>query len=72
LVSKVAARRDDVGAVLPFDDPDQLRAGIEDNLAALGVEQITAVNLRVMDKRRAGRTVLSSNSARWSPRGTKA
>ena len=49
LVSKVAARRDDVGAVLPFDDPDQLRAGIEDNLAALGVEQITAVNLRVMD-----------------------
>jgi pyridoxine 4-dehydrogenase len=49
LVSKVAARRDNVGAVLPYDDPDQLRAGIEDNLAALGVEKITAVNLRVMD-----------------------
>lgn len=49
LVTKVAARRDDFGAVLPYDDPDQLRAGIEDNLATLGVEQLTAVNLRVLD-----------------------
>ena len=49
LVSKVAARRDGFGAVLPHDDPDQLRAGIEDNLATLGVEQLTAVNLRVLD-----------------------
>jgi pyridoxine 4-dehydrogenase len=49
LVSKVAARRDESGAVLPYDDPDQLRAGIEDNLATLGIEQLTAVNLRVMD-----------------------
>src|SRR3984957_2335298 len=50
LVSKVAARRDDSGAVLRHDDPDQLRAGIEENLATLGVEQLTAVNLRVMDR----------------------
>jgi aryl-alcohol dehydrogenase-like predicted oxidoreductase len=49
LVSKVAARRDDSGAVLRYDDPDQLRAGIEDNRATLGVERLTAVNLRVMD-----------------------
>jgi pyridoxine 4-dehydrogenase len=49
LVSKVAARRDDSGAVLPYDEPDQLRAGIQDNLTVLGVEQLTAVNLRVMD-----------------------
>jgi aryl-alcohol dehydrogenase-like predicted oxidoreductase len=49
LVSKVAARRDGFGSVLPYDEPDQLRAGIEDNLATLGVEQLTAVNLRVMD-----------------------
>jgi len=49
LVSKVAARRDDSGAVLPYDDPDQLRAGIHDNLKTLGVERLTAVNLRVMD-----------------------
>jgi aryl-alcohol dehydrogenase-like predicted oxidoreductase len=50
LVSKVAARRDDSGSVLPYDDPDQLRAGIEENLATLDVEQLTAVNLRVLDK----------------------
>jgi aryl-alcohol dehydrogenase-like predicted oxidoreductase len=49
LVSKVAARRDVSGAVLPYDEPDQLRAGIEENLATLGVEQLAAVNLRVMD-----------------------
>jgi pyridoxine 4-dehydrogenase len=50
LVSKVGARRDDSGAVLLYDEPGQLRAGIEDNLTTLGVEQLTAVNLRVMDK----------------------
>ena len=33
----------------PYDEPDQLRAGIEDNLRALGVERLTAVNLRLMD-----------------------
>jgi pyridoxine 4-dehydrogenase len=49
LVSKVAARRDESGAVLPYDDPDQLRSGIRDNLTTLGVEQLAAVNLRVMD-----------------------
>src|ERR1700742_1843437 len=49
LVSKVAARREDFGAVLRYDDPDQLRAGLEDNLATLSVEQLTAVYLRVMD-----------------------
>jgi pyridoxine 4-dehydrogenase len=49
LISKVGVRRDEFGAVLPYDDPDQLRAGIEDNLATLGVEQLTAVNLRVLD-----------------------
>src|ERR1700739_1083107 len=49
LVSKVAARRDDSGRMLPYDDPDELRAGIEENLATLGVEHLTAVNLRVLD-----------------------
>jgi pyridoxine 4-dehydrogenase len=49
IVSKVAARRDNVGAVLPYDEPDQLRAGIEDNLATLGVDRLAAVNLRLMD-----------------------
>ena len=49
LVSKVAARRDNSGAVLPYDKPDQLLSGIHDNLTTLGVDQLTAVNLRVMD-----------------------
>jgi pyridoxine 4-dehydrogenase len=47
IVSKVAAWRDDSGTVLPFDDPDQLREGIEDNLRSLRVGQLAAVNLRL-------------------------
>jgi pyridoxine 4-dehydrogenase len=46
IVSKVAVRRDS-GAVLPLDDPDQLRKGIEDNLRSLRVSQLAAVNLRL-------------------------
>lgn len=38
LVSKVGGRRDEPGAFLPYNDPDQLRTGIEDNLVTLGVE----------------------------------
>jgi aryl-alcohol dehydrogenase-like predicted oxidoreductase len=49
IVSKVAARRDEAGAVLAYDEPDQLRAGIEENLQALGLERLAAVNLRIMD-----------------------
>src|SRR5689334_17944921 len=49
LVSKVGARRDDSGGWLRYDRPDQLRQGIEDNLHALGIDQLAAVNLRVMD-----------------------
>ena len=49
IVSKVAARRDARGAVLRYDEPDQLRAGIEDNLATLSVDRLAAVNLRLMD-----------------------
>jgi pyridoxine 4-dehydrogenase len=47
IVSKVAPRRDYGGAVLSFDDPDELRAGIEDNLRTLRVGQLAAVNLRL-------------------------
>ncbi|MEY9848759.1 oxidoreductase [Streptacidiphilus sp. MAP5-3] len=50
LVSKVAARRDENGAILPFDEPDQLRLGIEENLATLGVDRLAAVNLRMVDR----------------------
>ena len=34
---------------MPIDDSDQLRADIEEDLTTLGVEQLTAVNRRVMD-----------------------
>src|SRR6516162_9837754 len=49
LVSKVGARRDGSGGWLPYDEPDQLRRGIEDNLRTLGVDQLAAVNLRLTD-----------------------
>jgi pyridoxine 4-dehydrogenase len=49
LVSKVGARRDDKGGWLPAHEPDELRKGIEDNLKSLGVDQLAAVNLRVLD-----------------------
>jgi pyridoxine 4-dehydrogenase len=55
IVSKVAARRDDAGAVLAYDQPDQLRAGIEENLVTLGVDRMAAVNLRAMDGSRPGK-----------------
>jgi pyridoxine 4-dehydrogenase len=49
IVSKVAARRDTGGALLRFDEPNELRQGIEDNLATLGAGRLAAVNLRMMD-----------------------
>jgi pyridoxine 4-dehydrogenase len=49
IVSKVAARRDADGALLRFDEPHELRQGIEDNLATLGAGRLAAVNLRMMD-----------------------
>ena len=49
IVSKVGARRDDRGAVLLYDRPDELRQGLEANLATLGVDQLAAANLRLMD-----------------------
>jgi pyridoxine 4-dehydrogenase len=49
IVSKVAARRDTAGALLRFDQPHELRQGIEDNLATLGADRLAAVNLRLMD-----------------------
>jgi len=53
IVSKVAVRRNEAGAVLPFDDPSQLRQGIEDNLRSLRVDQLAAVNLRLAGHGRA-------------------
>jgi pyridoxine 4-dehydrogenase len=54
LVSKVGARRDRSGRVLRFDSPAQLTQGIEDNLRSLAVDQLAAVNLRLMDDAKPG------------------
>jgi pyridoxine 4-dehydrogenase len=48
MVSKVGARRDDTGGWLPWNRPEDLRRGIEDNLRTLGIDQLGAVNLRMM------------------------
>ncbi|HVA05437.1 MAG TPA: aldo/keto reductase [Acidimicrobiales bacterium] len=46
LVTKVGAERDDQGQWLAAQCPERLRAGVEANLASLGVEQVPVVNLR--------------------------
>ncbi|MGV8907493.1 MAG: oxidoreductase [Propionicimonas sp.] len=49
LVSKVGALRDAKGGWLPGQRPDQLRSAVQDNLRSLGIDQLGAVNLRLMD-----------------------
>jgi aryl-alcohol dehydrogenase-like predicted oxidoreductase len=46
LVSKVGARRDDQGQWGAAQLPEELRAGVEDNLRSLELEQVPVVNLR--------------------------
>jgi pyridoxine 4-dehydrogenase len=48
LATKVGARRDDRGAWLPAQRPDELQAGVEDNLRSLQVERMGLVNLRLL------------------------
>jgi aryl-alcohol dehydrogenase-like predicted oxidoreductase len=47
IVSKVGAGRDEQGGWLPAGRPAELRAGVEDNLRSLEVDQVDVVNLRV-------------------------
>src|SRR4051794_36496022 len=49
LVTKVGARRDASGRVLPAQRPDELRAGVEANLRTLRVERLDVVNLRLVE-----------------------
>jgi pyridoxine 4-dehydrogenase len=49
LGTKVGARRDDAGRVLPAQQPDELRAGVEANLRSLRVERLDLVNLRLLE-----------------------
>jgi pyridoxine 4-dehydrogenase len=46
LVSKVGAKRDGQGRWLPAQRTEELRAGVEANLASLGLGQVPVVNLR--------------------------
>jgi aryl-alcohol dehydrogenase-like predicted oxidoreductase len=48
LVSKVGAGRDDSGGWFRADQPAELRQGIEEILRSLGIEQLAAVNLRLV------------------------
>ncbi|MGO9899406.1 MAG: aldo/keto reductase [Solirubrobacteraceae bacterium] len=50
LVTKVGGRRDEAGAWLPAQTPQELREGVEDNLRSLLIERMDLVNLRLMDE----------------------
>lgn len=52
LVTKVGARRDAAGRVLPAQRPDELRKGVEANLHTLRVERLDLVNLRLVETAR--------------------
>lgn len=47
IVTKVGARRDEQGAWVEALTPDELRAGVHDNLLRLGLDRLDVVNLRV-------------------------
>jgi aryl-alcohol dehydrogenase-like predicted oxidoreductase len=47
LVSKVGGKRDDAGNWLPAQNPDDLRAQLEENLRTLDTDRLAAVNLRL-------------------------
>ena len=49
LVTKVGGARDDTGGWIPAQEPDELRASLEENLQTLGVDKLAAANLRVFD-----------------------
>ena len=59
LATKVGARRDDRGAWLPAQRPEELRAGVEDNLRSLRVERMDLVNLRLLEDEHAPRVPLA-------------
>ena len=54
IVSKVASGGDSSGSGVPTSQRDQLRRSIEDNLVTLGVNKLTAVNLRLTENAKPG------------------
>jgi pyridoxine 4-dehydrogenase len=59
LVTKVGGRRDEAGAWLPAQSPQELREGVEDNLRSLRVERMDLVNLRLMGEGEAATVPLA-------------
>jgi aryl-alcohol dehydrogenase-like predicted oxidoreductase len=59
IATKVGGRRDDAGAWLPAQRPDELRAGVEDNLRSLRVERLDLVNLRLLEDEHAPQVALA-------------
>ncbi len=49
IVSKVGVVRDDRGGWIPALGPDDVRAAVARDLDTLGIDRLTAVNLRVLD-----------------------
>jgi aryl-alcohol dehydrogenase-like predicted oxidoreductase len=49
IVTKVGARRDEAGAWLPALSPADIREQLNADLRVLGIDRLTAVNLRVLD-----------------------
>jgi pyridoxine 4-dehydrogenase len=54
IVTKVGARRDENGAWLQANSPEELRQAVHDNLKHLGLDAMDVVNLRVMDESEDG------------------
>lgn len=48
IVTKVGGRRDEKGAWLPAQKPDELQRGVEDNLQRLRLDCMEVVNLRII------------------------
>lgn len=59
IATKVGARRDDAGSWLPAQRPEELRAGVEDNLRSLRVERLDLVNLRLHEDEHGRRVALA-------------
>jgi pyridoxine 4-dehydrogenase len=59
IATKVGGRRDDAGAWLPAQRPEELRAGVEDNLRSLRVERLDLVNLRRLEDDHAPQVALA-------------
>jgi aryl-alcohol dehydrogenase-like predicted oxidoreductase len=65
IVTKVGAARGEDGSWNPAQEPDQLRAAVEDNLRNLGLDRLEVVNLRIHpdDQARGAHSVAKSFSA---------